>query len=203
MFRYNGIGKANHLEYDQKAFTYSPQTSSPRIGNCYLYFGGSDCRIKLLQFFFDFVVAYSRNWIFFSCFSLTLQSEMAIFFGFFLESAINGWGVAYFWGWGCLFFLDGFMAACVSKKSGLTMGHWLPFIVPPSVILLKTLRSPSGTLTKTLNSHLGDQGIFTEFGNALLSYPPLSNDRSCLTTDPRSDRTFWSDPRSDCDFGGR
>ncbi len=32
---------------------------------------------------------------------------------------------------------------------------------------------------------------------------PLSNDRSCLTTDPRSDRTFWSDPWSDRVFGGR
>ncbi len=52
-------------------------------------------------------------------------------------------------------------------------------------------------------------------------YPPLSNDRprsdrnfffhilvkknllACLTTNPRSDRTFWSNPWSDRDFGGR
>ncbi len=31
--------------------------------------------------------------------------------------------------------------------------------------------------------------------------PPLSKDRPCLTNDPPSDRTFWSDPWSDRDFG--
>ncbi len=30
--------------------------------------------------------------------------------------------------------------------------------------------------------------------------PPLSNDRSCLTANPRSDRIFRSDPRSDRNF---
>ncbi len=30
--------------------------------------------------------------------------------------------------------------------------------------------------------------------------PPLSNDRSCLTTETRSDRIFRSDPRSDRNF---
>ncbi len=32
-------------------------------------------------------------------------------------------------------------------------------------------------------------------------YPPLSNNRPCLTTEPRSDRISRSDPRSDRDFG--